>query len=94
MKRIALLFLLLITFPSCGRIEVSVVNPNVEQQFHPQALATAEPRFSWNYETEAQNVVQTSYRIIVASTLENAQKDIGDLWDSKVVKSNQMLYIP
>ena len=93
MKRIAFLFILF-GLVSCGRIEISIVNPNVEQQFHQQALATAEPRFSWNYETSASNVVQTSYRIIVASSLENAQKGIGDLWDSKEKCSSQMLYIP
>ena len=94
MKRLALLLILFIIFASCGRIEISIVNPTVEQQFHPQALATAQPRFSWNYETDAQNVVQTSYRIIVASSMEKAQKGLGDLWDSQKVNSNQMLYIP
>ena len=94
MKRLFFFLVTMLCFASCGKIEVTIVNPNVEQQFHPQILATAEPRFSWNYETEAQNVVQTSYRIIVASTLENAQKGIGDLWDSKEVSSSQMLYIP
>ena len=93
MKHITFLFILL-SLVSCSRFDVRLVNPNVEQQLHPQALATAQPRFSWNYETEAQNVVQTSYRIIVASSIENAQKGKGDLWDSKEVKSNQMLYIP
>ena len=31
-------------------------------------LATAEPRFCWQYEAGVNNVVQTDYRIIVAST--------------------------
>ena len=94
MKRIALLLIFLAIFASCGKIDIHIVHPNVEQQFHPQALATNQPRFSWNYETDAQNVVQTSYRIIVASTLENVQKNMGDLWDSQVVNSSQMLYVP
>ncbi len=94
MKRTIILILSLLCLVSCGKIEVSFVNPKVEQQFKPQALATAQPRFSWNYGTEAENVIQTSYRILVASTLENAQKGFGDLWDSKEVPSNQMLYIP
>ncbi len=94
MKRIILYLGVLLAFASCGRIEISIVNPNVEQQFHPQALATNQPHFSWNYETDAQNVIQTSYQVIVASTFENVQKGIGDLWDSHVVKSSQMLYIP
>ena len=79
---------------SCNNnLNVSIVNPNVEQQVHPQALATAQPRFSWQYNTSENEVVQQTYRIIVASTAENAQNGVGDLWDSGVVPSSQMLYI-
>ena len=95
MKRITILFLALIGLVSCNnKLDVSIVNPNVEQQVHPQALATNTPRFSWQYETTENNVVQQDYRIIVASTAENAQKGIGDLWDSGVTASSQMLFIP
>ena len=94
MKHFLYLFAL-IGFISCnGSLDVTITNPNVEQQFHEQALATNQPRFSWNYETAENEVVQQNYRIIVASTAENAQNGIGDLWDSGVIPSNQMLYIP
>ena len=95
MKRFAILFFALIGLASCNNtLDVTITNPNVEQQFHQQALATAQPRFSWNYETAENEVVQKNYHIIVASTAENAQNGVGDLWDSGVVPSNQMLYIP
>ncbi len=94
MKHIIILFLSLLFLASCGKIEITVTNPTVEQQLKPQALATSRPRFSWNYKTDARNVVQNSYRIIVSSSSENAQRGIGDLWDSQEVRSNQMLYIP
>ena len=70
-----------------------LVNLTVEMQDGSMPLATAEPRFSWNYESSANNVLQKDYRIIVASSEENANKGIGDLWDTTVV-SSQMLYIP
>lgn len=95
MKRIIILLIALIGLISCnGSLDVTITNPNVEQQFHEQALASAQPRFSWNYETTENDVVQQNYRIIVASNAQNAQKGIGDLWDSGVVPSSQMLYIP
>ena len=82
-------------FVSCtGKLDIAITNPNVEQQFHGQPLATNQPRFSWNYETAENEVMQQNYRIIVASTAENAQNGVGDLWDSGVIPSNQMLYIP
>ena len=70
-------------------------NPTVEHQDGSQPLATDQPRFSWNYSCDSTvfNARQTSYRIIVASTRENAEQGIGDLWDTKTVPSDQMLYI-
>ena len=95
MKHITIILLALIGLVSCNdNLTITLTNPNVEQQFHEQPLATAQPRFSWNYETTENEVVQQNYRIIVASTADNAQNGIGDLWDSGVVPSNQMLYIP
>ena len=94
----------LLLFACNDKLNISITNPNVEQQVHEQPLATAQPRFSWNYGTNRQSeeekttteseVMQQNYRIIVATTAENAQKGIGDLWDSGVVPSSQMLYIP
>ena len=99
MKKHFLSFIIIVTFclsfASCNdKLNIRIINSNVEQQFHEQALATNQPRFSWNYETTENEMVQQSYRIIVASTAENAQNGIGDLWDSGVVPSSQMLYIP
>jgi alpha-L-rhamnosidase len=95
MKHFTFLLLAIITLTSCNNnLNISIVNPNVEQQVHPQTLTTAQPRFSWQYETTESNVIQQNYRIIVASTSKNAQNNKGDLWDSGVIPSNQMLYIP
>ena len=95
MKHITVFLLVILAFASCNdNLNITITNPNVEQQIHEQALATAQPRFSWNYETTENEVVQQNYRIIVASTADNAQNGVGDLWDSGVIPSNQMLYIP
>lgn len=93
MKHLLSILLLAVFFSAYGN-EIKLTSLTVEMQDGSQPLATAEPRFSWKYETEENNVIQTEYRIIVASSEENARKGIGDLWDSKIVASNQMLYIP
>jgi alpha-L-rhamnosidase len=75
--------------------QVKVICPTVEYQDGSQPLATNVPRFSWRYSSDKlKDVRQHTYRIIVASTEENAQNDIGDLWDSKTVVSERMLLIP
>lgn len=94
MKRI-LLFMCAFLFTLCAiHGQVTISNLTVEHQDGSQPLGTNAPRFSWNYQSDAFNVQQNSYRIIVASTEELAQKGIGDLWDTKTVTSNRMLLIP
>ena len=94
MKRLA--FLLFVTiifvFPNING-QVVFHSVTVEHQNGEQPLATDHPRFSWNFSSEEENVQQISYRIIVASSEENARKSLGDLWDSKTVQSSQMLNI-
>ena len=97
MKHIAFILLAFLALTSCTNdtLNVSITNANVEQQVRPMPLATATPRFSWNFEaTDVYDVVQQDYRIIVASTAENAKNNVGDLWDSGVTESIQMLYVP
>ena len=73
---------------------VALVSCSKTTHFEIKTLDTDEPRFSWNYESDAQNVKQTSYRIIVASSAQSAQNGFGDLWDSDVINSDRMLYVP
>ena len=73
---------------------VALVSCSKTSHFEIKTLDTDEPRFSWNYESDAKNVKQTSYRIIVASSAQSAQNGLGDLWDSDVINSDRMLYIP
>ena len=92
MKHILPLLLLAVLMGACGN-RVSLSSLTVEMQDGSQPLATALPRFSWQYESNAKNVVQTHYRVVVSSTEENARKGIGDLWDSGLIESSDMLYI-
>ena len=92
MKRLLYFIFLAVLFAGCGE-KIELANLTVEMQDGSMPLATAEPRFSWNYASEAFNVKQVDYRIVVASSEENARKGIGDLWDSREA-SSQMLYIP
>ena len=94
MRRTLFILFALTILASCSKPDVKIVNLTVEQQDGSRALATDTPRFSWQYETTENEVVQQDYRIIVASTAENAQNGVGDLWDSGIIPSNQMLYIP
>ena len=73
--------------------KVDVLNLKTENLVNPLGIDTAEPRFSWQLQSEAKGVLQTSYRIIVASSAELLSKNQGDLWDSGIVSSRQQLWI-
>lgn len=95
MKRFGIVLIMALLLVSCSKTsQFKVCNLTVERQDGTRALNTSQPRFSWNYSTDAENVFQKNYRIIVASTEEMAENGIGDLWDSGVIYSDRMLYIP
>jgi len=87
---IALVFFSLATFAS----KVEVVNLKTENLINPLGIDTPKPRFSWQLVSSEKNVVQESFRIIVASSEALLAKDNGDLWDSGEENSWQQLWIP
>lgn len=76
-----------------GNSPLKPVQPRVEYLEYPRGLDVEKPRFSWVLESEDPQLFgqkQTAYRIIVASTLEKAMKNKGDVWKSGWRKSNDM----
>ena len=62
-------------------------------QENPQGIATQTP-FSWQITSDIPDVVQQSYRIQVAETEEDLEKEQNLLWDSGNVDSDQSILIP
>ena len=88
MKNFIVFSFLLFVCASCNQqTSVNVINLRCEMLTHPQGIDLSSPRLSWEISGNERDVRQTSYRILVASTLENLNSDIGDLWDSQKVKS-------
>lgn len=74
--------------------KTTVVNPLTEGLENPVGIDTSTPRFSWQTVSDKNDVVQTRYRILVASTPEKLAAEQGDLWDSGNVTSDAQLWIP
>ena len=60
---------------------VTVTDLRTERMVNPMSLDTPTPRFGWRISSTKNDVKQTSYHIIVASTEEKALNGEGDLWD-------------
>lgn len=63
---------------------VTAVELRTERMISPMSVDTPTPRLGWEIVSTKNNVKQTSYHIIVASTREKAEALEGDLWDANV----------
>lgn len=72
---------------------VSVTQLKTEQLSNPMGIDTASPRLGWQLESDKQNVMQTAYHILVASSPELLAQDKGDIWDSGKVQSSHSQWI-
>ena len=68
---------------------ISVVNLKCESKISPIGIDVVHPNLSWEITSKEQNTQLSTYQIIVSDTPENIKKNIGDIWDSRVVKSNR-----
>ena len=60
-----------------------------EYLVNPPGIDEPSPRLSWVLLSSRRGEVQTAYRIIAAGTEENLGRNIGDLWDTDKVLSDQ-----
>jgi len=73
--------------------KISVTNLQCEMLNNPEGIDVLKPRLSWQIQSNVNDVEQTAYQILVASTLENLNADKADLWDSGKVQSNESVNI-
>ncbi|WP_405290876.1 family 78 glycoside hydrolase catalytic domain [Algibacter sp. Ld11] len=70
---------------------IEVIDLRCEYKINPLGIDNTTPRLSWKLKQE--NLVrgqkQTAYQMLVSSNLDNLKRDVGDVWDSGKVTSNQ-----
>lgn len=71
---------------------VTVTNPRTELMTSPMSISTTTPRLGWEISSTENDVIQTAFHIIVASSKEKAEALQGDLWDA-CVQSDQSQWI-
>ena len=61
---------------------------------NPLGIDTREPRLSWTVESGQRAQRQSAYQILVASSEAKLKSDLGNLWDSGKVTSDETLHVP
>lgn len=69
--------------------KIKPINLKCEYKINPTGIDEKYPRFSWITNYKGYNSFQTSYKILVATSLENLFSLNGDIWDSGKVKSSE-----
>ena len=93
-KKVTYHVILLIILISCSEAKgTEVVDLKCEYLTNPIGIDVKRPRLSWRLETYQYNVKQTAYQILVASDLKKLDKNIGDLWDTDIIYSDQSTHI-
>jgi alpha-L-rhamnosidase len=72
---------------------IKVAQLDCEYRNNPIGIDVLSPSLSWKLQSSKHNVMQKAYQILVSSSLNNLNKNIGDVWDSKKVNSGQSLQI-
>ncbi len=82
------------TFNSIIAAETLIIkNLRCEYLENPLGIDILNPRLSWINKSNKQDQIQKAYQILVASTQENLTNNIGDLWDSGNIDSNQSVHV-
>lgn len=105
--QLCLFFILFLVFPSLLRASATAQvsrtsalrapdSLTCEHQLRPLAVAAENPRLGWMLKLtrpDLRGVRQSSYRILVSSSLKSLAMDKGDMWDSGKVRSNKTVEI-
>jgi alpha-L-rhamnosidase len=72
---------------------VSVDGLTCEYLVNPRGLDTPQPRLSWQLQSTERGQKETGFQILVASSSDNLAANVGDLWDTGRVDSDQSIQL-
>ncbi|MCP4452310.1 MAG: hypothetical protein GY809_12680, partial [Planctomycetes bacterium] len=72
---------------------VGIAHLRCESLEDPLGIDALVPRMSWQLDSDVRAQKQTAYRLLVASSADTLKKNMGDLWDSGKVKSDQSIHV-
>lgn len=73
--------------------DISIGSVHCEYLANPRGIDVVRPRLSWVLSSDTRGQKQTAYQILVSSSQKELQEDMGDLWDSGKVASDQSIHV-
>jgi len=78
---------------NCVAATMQLVEPRCEYHVDPLGIDVLQPRLGWRLESDQRAQLQSAYRILVAGSPEMLANDVGDLWDTGKVRSDESIQI-
>ena len=91
--RITWALLLVTLLAGCNKSPLTITNLACEYLENPLGIDETKPRLSWQLKSTQRGDRQTAYHLLVASSQKNLDKDMGDLWDTGNVTSDQSIHV-
>jgi alpha-L-rhamnosidase len=73
---------------AADRADLEVVGLAVDAMVEPLGIDDPTPRLTWRLQSARRGVMQTAYRVLVASREDRLREGVADVWDSKDVRSS------
>jgi alpha-L-rhamnosidase len=73
--------------------QLKVADLSCEYRGNPLGIESQTPNLSWKLESTNHNVVQTAYQILVSDNITDLKNNIGTIWDSKKIVTNQSIQL-
>ncbi|MCK9411180.1 MAG: glycoside hydrolase family 78 protein [Prolixibacteraceae bacterium] len=93
LKFYSTIFLLLTGSLLFGENQLAVSNLRCESKVNPLAIEEKRPHFSWWINSGNRNTKQLNYHILVADSKEKLEHNVGNSWDSKIIKEDASIRI-
>lgn len=71
--------------------KISISRLGCNYLVEPLGIDDAEPKLSWEMNDIRRGACQTSYQVLVASSLKKLSRDKGDLWDTGGIDSDESI---
>jgi len=91
LKPLAFSLLIFVAFNAHAQVGVSALKCEYKQ--YPVGLENPRPRLGWILSSKQRDCLQTAYRVLVADDSLLLQKNIGNIWDSKKVLSDESIQV-
>ena len=85
--------LFLLTTAGFGQASLRITDLRCEYRVNPRGIDVAAPRLSWVLQSDQRGAAQSARQILVASSREKLNRDIGDVWDSGKIVSHQTVHV-